>query len=89
MTKYRKPTPHTPPPTSLRGANLRNSIEAAAALRLKWHVRDSRGVVHTMRGYGRYGEVFGPRCDDFAAASEFEDTLAAVTCFWCLGDRQR
>ena len=79
MTKYQKPVPHTPLPTSLRGVRLRNTVG---------RLRDSSGLVHEMDAPNRNGDVFGPACDTFID-EDFEDTLADVTCLWCIAGTQR
>jgi hypothetical protein len=81
MTKFRPPTPHTPPPTSKRGDSLRVPRNG-----LPWALRDARGVVHSPRGHS-------PACrhiyDDTDRYDVFEDTLAAVSCLWCIAGVQR
>ena len=94
MTKYRPPVPHTPPPTSLRGANLRNSVEAVAALRLRWYARDSKGIIHIIGGPNV--DITDPKkmialeyWTECNAEPPFEDTLAEPTCLWCMAGRDQ
>lgn len=83
MTKLRRPTPHTPPPTSKRGEPLRVPRNG-----LPWALRDARGLVHAPNPGGHTLScrlIYG--APDRHAV--FEDTLAPVTCLWCIAGVQR
>lgn len=92
--KFRPPVPHTPPPTSKQGEALRNTIGALAEQQLKWRVRSDDGLVHFIGGWVADGTVHEnkrvnhpyTRCN---AEPPFEDTLADVSCLWCMAERER
>lgn len=95
MTRYRPPVPHTPPPTSLRGVDLCNSIEAAAALKLHWHLKDVQGVIHEIGAVDSIDATGGKSKSEYYAyalcglLAHFEDTTADATCLWCIAGTQR
>jgi hypothetical protein len=83
MTKFRRPTPHTLPPTSKKGEPLRVPRNG-----LPWALCDVHGVVHVRYAPGDVDRIRMPACDPYANET-LEDTLADVTCFWCIAGASR
>ena len=90
---WRPRTPHTPPPTSRVGEKLRGSLFERAGLVLDWRVRSTDGLVHYVGGWAEDGLASKPRTQhpwtECNAEPPFEDTLADVTCFWCIAGKEQ
>lgn len=92
--KFRPPVKHAPPPTSKRGEPLRNSVEFLAQKQLTWRLRSNDDLVHFIGGWVADGTVHESKrvnhpytqCN---ADPPFEDTLADVSCLWCMAERER
>jgi len=80
MTKFRPPTPHTPPPTSKKGPPLNRTLGDL----LEWYWRDAHGVVHKTRPQATAPHLGMTVCQ---IDHRMEQTLALVTCLWCLSER--
>jgi hypothetical protein len=92
--KFRPPVKHTPPSMSKRGEPLQGSLQAIAGLKLEWRLRSSDGLVHFMGGWEV--DITNPKdmrakqpWTECNAEPPFEDTLADVSCLWCMAGKER